>query len=1168
MEDNNYLDNQIRLKNNIVNNNIYLDSFPVQIHFLMNDKCNAKCIMCGGDYFNSKSGRRITFEKFKKMASNIKFELCRGIVLAGAGDPLLNQDLIPIVQFIKSKYPHICLSLTTNGIGLTEKLSKAFLEHNVDVINISINSATRNTYKRIMQVDCFNRVCENINKFIWLRQEYGRSTKVQFSSAINMLNINELPGMVELGKDIGIDSINIMYCRFYPDRIRHLNVEDTRKRLDNEDSLFFHQELSDQMVGKAKTMAMQYNIGFSHEPLFKQNIPPQPCIWPAMEIMVGFDGEVYPCGGAEIHFKDKVEKGIYNFGNVLNEPVESFWNNEQYIALRRSSKHGDMCIMPECRCCANALSHRDISAHIMDWDKKIFGTGKSVTNTPLVSVIVPTYNRPEMLTEAINSIRGQTYKNFEIVVVNDAGVSTENVVSKLNKDKNITCVVHAENRGLAAARNTGIKIARGKYIALLDDDDLFYPDHLETAMQYIGDDSPVIYTNAVRAVYEKASDSYSLVGKKVPYSIDFSRDKLLIGNISPVNCFVFEKKPAIDAGLFDETLTTLEDWEFWIRLSSLCRFKHIPRETVQVNWRTDGTTMTSSRGSEFKKNRDRIYKRYQDEINKIADRDAIVNEFKQIWEQDGKEAQPLVSIIILSHNQLEYTKKCIESIFRHTKESFELIMVDNGSTDGTVEYLETEVGSRKSEVESRRSEGRIKIIKNKENLGFAAGNNQGIAVAMGDYILLMNNDIVVTPNWLDSMISCAERNPRIGIVGPMSNYVSGPQLVKDVTYNITDLDGLDDFAAEFSRKYTGKAKRFLRVVGFCMLIKRAVIDRIGGMDNSYGLGNFEDDDFSLRATLAGFESWMAEDCFIHHFGSRTFIGAQIDYQESLTKNWEIFKNKWGLPTDLPLGSNYNLAQILKEGFVREKHFCPLDQGYSLETGPKDVSSILPDAVSLKEVYQKVQRLVDDGKQEEAIGGLERLLEMHPGFAIAHNDLGVLYYERGDKDKALKHYKQAAELNPDNITFQKNLADFYYVELGRVEDALRIYVKVLAANPEDVEVLLVTGHISVSLCKFDDAKLFYSRALEIEPCNEDARQNLHRLENIEQADQIVKSSEDIYQDVLRLVDDGRHEEAIGGLEGLLEMHPDFAIAHNDLGVLYYERGDKDKALKHYKQAAEL
>jgi Flp pilus assembly protein TadD len=122
----------------------------------------------------------------------------------------------------------------------------------------------------------------------------------------------------------------------------------------------------------------------------------------------------------------------------------------------------------------------------------------------------------------------------------------------------------------------------------------------------------------------------------------------------------------------------------------------------------------------------------------------------------------------------------------------------------------------------------------------------------------------------------------------------------------------------------------------------------------------------------------------------------------------------------------------------------------------------------------------------------------PDFVLAHNDLGVLYYNTGNKDKALMHYEQAARLETGNITFKKNLADFYFVEQNRVEDALKLYVDVLAIEPEDVETLLITGHICVSLHKFDDAKVFYNRVLEIEPWNKDVRQNLETLESKRQA----------------------------------------------------------------------
>jgi Flp pilus assembly protein TadD len=153
---------------------------------------------------------------------------------------------------------------------------------------------------------------------------------------------------------------------------------------------------------------------------------------------------------------------------------------------------------------------------------------------------------------------------------------------------------------------------------------------------------------------------------------------------------------------------------------------------------------------------------------------------------------------------------------------------------------------------------------------------------------------------------------------------------------------------------------------------------------------------------------------------------------------------------------------------------------------------LSDAGSLNERYQKVQRLVDDGRQEEAIGELERLLEMDHEFAMAHNDLGILFYSQGDKEKALNHYEQAVRIDPHNLTFQKNLADFYLVESGRVEDALAIYNKVLEADFGDVEALMAMGLICTSLGRPEDAMHFYNRVLENEPWNVDARQQLENL----------------------------------------------------------------------------
>jgi tetratricopeptide (TPR) repeat protein len=142
--------------------------------------------------------------------------------------------------------------------------------------------------------------------------------------------------------------------------------------------------------------------------------------------------------------------------------------------------------------------------------------------------------------------------------------------------------------------------------------------------------------------------------------------------------------------------------------------------------------------------------------------------------------------------------------------------------------------------------------------------------------------------------------------------------------------------------------------------------------------------------------------------------------------------------------------------------------------------------------------MEGGREQEAIGALKVFLALYPDYASAHNDLGALYYRDGDKEKAFKHYEQAVEIAPDNATFQKNLADFYYVILGQIEDALAHYAKAFSSNPTDIHTLFMLGHISVSKKRFDEATVFYNEVLKIEPLNRDAKEKLSQLASIQWA----------------------------------------------------------------------
>lgn len=271
----------------------------------------------------------------------------------------------------------------------------------------------------------------------------------------------------------------------------------------------------------------------------------------------------------------------------------------------------------------------------------------------------------------------------------------------------------------------------------------------------------------------------------------------------------------------------------------------------------------------------------------------------------------LTSIVMLTRNGLDMTRRCVESVKRHTEQPLEWVVVDNGSTDGTLDFWS-------------RTEG-VKLIANEENRGFAAGTNQGLLEASGDFILLLNNDTVVTPNWLSGLYAALFRDPDIGIVGPVSDHVAPIQRVPFEEWPIPE--NLEAYAAKRQKEQAGSGFYAHKLIGFCMLFHRSLLERIGGFDERFFPGNYEDDDFSIRARISGKRLWVAQDVFIHHEGQGTFASNRLDYKRSSLANAEKFRAKWSTGLSAPemdcLGYNPSDIVAREPFFIPEKHFIPL-----------------------------------------------------------------------------------------------------------------------------------------------------------------------------------------------------------------------------------------------------
>jgi len=304
----------------------------------------------------------------------------------------------------------------------------------------------------------------------------------------------------------------------------------------------------------------------------------------------------------------------------------------------------------------------------------------------------------------------------------------------------------------------------------------------------------------------------------------------------------------------------------------------------------------------------------------------------------------MVSIVIPVHNNLEMTEACLDSIGVYTPEPHEVVVVDNGSTDGTRERL------------SRRED--VKLICNPENLGFARAVNIGIRASSGNYVVVLNNDVLVTPRWLSNLLYCAESSPDVGAVGPVTANCSGCQRVP---VSFASTEQMVGFAEAWNRPDPGKWFETDRLVAFCLLVKRGVFDRVGLFDERFGQGNFEDDDFCLRVRAAGCRLLVAGDTYVHHVGSATFARSKVDYGMLMGVNRGKFTHKW--------------ASRLSGFFASYRQKCVREDFWRVD--PRDVP--VPELVAVGHVPPGLEGIVDAAGEEPLEG--KWALRVRPGEAV-------------------------------------------------------------------------------------------------------------------------------------------------------------------------------------------
>jgi GT2 family glycosyltransferase len=240
------------------------------------------------------------------------------------------------------------------------------------------------------------------------------------------------------------------------------------------------------------------------------------------------------------------------------------------------------------------------------------------------------------------------------------------------------------------------------------------------------------------------------------------------------------------------------------------------------------------------------------------------------------------SIVIVTCDGLPFTRLCLESLLANTDhQDFEVILVDNGSEDGTPAYL-TRLAER---------DARVRVLLNGSNMGFAPACNQGLGLAGGEHLVILNNDTMVAPGWLEGLLAHL-RNSEVGLVGPVTNRIGNEA---EIPTEYRTWGEFLELAKRRRREHAGEWLEVATPAMFCLAMRQQTYVHIGPLDERYEVGLLEDDDYAERAREAGYQLRCVEDVIVHHFGEASF-GRLVpggEYARILRANQRRYAEKWG-----------------------------------------------------------------------------------------------------------------------------------------------------------------------------------------------------------------------------------------------------------------------------------
>ena len=408
---------------------------------------------------------------------------------------------------------------------------------------------------------------------------------------------------------------------------------------------------------------------------------------------------------------------------------------------------------------SNSLVAPVVYAPFREEDKRCFGTMENITkhlvelsknleSEDLVSVIMPVHNRVKEVKYAVDSVLTQTYSNIELIIVNDGSNDGSKELLEEISDKRVILLHNKSCQGVSNARNRALKIAKGKYIAYLDSDNVWDSRYVSSMIGAFSElsDADALYCGQVIFNGEEKNPCAVRFGS-------FNKSLLFNNNYIDLNAFCHTQDLYKRSGGFDTNLSRYVDWDWFMQIAQVAKIYSVPVLLSYYYYNKADNTLTKNKNliPQIEIVREKHAKKINSEKFKCAN-----VHFKG------------VSIIIPSYESLEDIKECLNSILALEKDDcLEIIVVDNASNQPTIEYLE-----------SLESQDKIKFIKNEVNYGFTYAVNQGISIAKpNNDIMLMNNDALITPGAIEALQKSAYSLPQCGLVVPQQVLPGGTETI-------------------------------------------------------------------------------------------------------------------------------------------------------------------------------------------------------------------------------------------------------------------------------------------------------------------------------------------------------------------------------------------------------